>query len=174
MSILLRLPIPIGKYPDPMVKKEIDPVRAGFGMRLKAARTSTEEKFTQAQVAARFGVDVATVSAWETGRGDPGVFRLRELSKLYKTSSESLVWENAPSNEAMQIAAAFDGLDPRRQQTFHALWLAFLADALSDAGVEASMDVIRERAQRLRDAGGPLVHPVKSGHLTDEDQKKEN
>lgn len=124
-----------------MVKKDIDPVRAGFGMRLKAARLAMN--FTQQQIADRFNVDVATVSAWETGRGDPGVYRLRELSKVYRTSSESLVWENAPSNEAMQIAASFDGLTGRQQQTFHTLWLAFLQDAKSDEGVEESMPITK-------------------------------
>ena len=116
-----------------MVKDDISHERAGFGMRLKAAREAVE--LTQRDVAARFDVNVATVSAWETGRGDPGVFRLRELSKLYKTSSESLLWENAPSNDAMQIAAAFDGLGERKQKTFRTLWMAFLQDAMADEQV---------------------------------------
>lgn len=110
--------------------KVIDPERVGFGMRLKAAREARQ--LSQEDVAKRFGLNKATVSAWETGRGDPGVFRLRELSKLYKTSSESLLWENAPSNDAMQIAAAFDGLDERKQQTFRTLWMAFIQDAMAD------------------------------------------
>lgn len=113
--------------------KMIDPERVGFGMRLKASREARQ--LTQDDVAKRFDVNKATVSAWETGRGDPGVFRLRELSKLYKTSSESLLWENAPSNDAMQIAAAFDGLDERKQQTFRTLWMAFLQDAMADERV---------------------------------------
>lgn len=116
-----------------MVKDDISHERAGFGLRLKAAREAVG--LTQRSVAERFDVNVATVSAWETGRGDPGVFRLRELSKLYKTSSESLLWENAPSNDAMQIAAAFDGLDHRKQQTFRTLWMAFLQDAMADERV---------------------------------------
>lgn len=161
MSNLVRPLFVTGTYPKFMVKNDIDPIRAGFGMRLKAARTNTAEKFTQQDIADRFGVEKGTVSAWETGRGDPGVYRLRELSKLYKTSTESLVWENAPSNEAMQIAAAFDGLTPRQQQTFHTLWVAFLADAKSDEHVEDSSQAIRERAEearRQRKQAGPLVH----------------
>lgn len=126
----------LGSDGSPLVVAEakvIDPERVGFGMRLKAAREARQ--LTQDDVAKRFDVNKATVSAWETGRGDPGVFRLRELSKLYKTSSESLLWENAPSNDAMQIAADFDGLDERKQQTFRTLWMAFLQDAMADERV---------------------------------------
>jgi transcriptional regulator with XRE-family HTH domain len=110
-----------------------DPVRQGLGMRLKAARHNVD--LSLREVADALKVDVATVTAWEEGAGDPGVYALRDLSKLYKTSSESLLWENAPSNEAMQIAAAYDGLDDRKQQTFRTLWMAFLQDAMSDERV---------------------------------------
>lgn len=130
MSNLFRPHAITGTYPRFMVKDDISNERVGFGMRLKAARENVN--LTQDDVAKRFDMNKATVSAWETGRGDPGVFRLRELSKLYKTSSESLLWENAPSNDAMQIAAAFDGLDERKQKTFRTLWMAFLQDAMAD------------------------------------------
>lgn len=153
-----------------MVKDDISPERAGFGMRLKAAREA--QRFSQQDIAKRFDINKNTVSAWETGRGDPGVYRLRELSKLYKTSSESLLWENAPSNEAMQIAAAFDGLTHRQQQTFHALWLAFLADAKSDDGVEDAMPITKNTGfEYKRQNPSQPYHPAAEEHSEDESEK---
>ena len=73
-------------------KAEIDPIRRGLGMRLASAREA--KNFTQDDIAKRFFINKATVSAWETGRGDPGVFRLRELSKLYDVSADALLWED--------------------------------------------------------------------------------
>lgn len=93
------------------------------------------KRLTQEQVGARFGVGKGTVSAWETGRGDPGVFRLRELAKLYGVSADALLWDSAPSLEAMQFAAQFDGLSDRQQRTFRAMWLAYFQEASSDSEV---------------------------------------
>lgn len=102
-------------------------------MRLAAAREM--KRLTQEQVGSRFGVGKGTVSAWETGRGDPGVFRLRELAKLYGVSADALLWDSAPSVEAMQFAAQFDGLSDRQQRAFRAMWLAYFHEASSDADV---------------------------------------
>lgn len=68
---------------------EISAERIEFGNRLKAARLNAG--YTQKEVGARYDVNKATVSAWETGRGDPGVFRLVSLSELYKVSAASLM-----------------------------------------------------------------------------------
>jgi transcriptional regulator with XRE-family HTH domain len=130
----------------------IDPVRVGFGMRLRAAREAVG--LTQLDVGQRFGINKNTVSAWETGRGDPGVFRLMALSKLYKCSSESLLWENAPTNEAMQLAAEFDGLSARKQQTLRTLWLAFLADSKDDEAVESAMPITKAASSDDTGQGG--------------------
>jgi transcriptional regulator with XRE-family HTH domain len=102
----------------------MDPIRKGFGMRLKAARLN--KQMSQTQVGQRFGVGKETVSAWETGRGDPGVYRLRELAKLYDVSADALLWENALSNEAMQLAAEFDGLNEEQRRTLRAVWMAYV------------------------------------------------
>lgn len=126
----------------PMATREIDEVRYGIGMRLKAAREAAN--LTQDAVAARFSVGKGTVSAWETGRGDPGVSRLRELAKLYKVSADAILWENALTNEALQLAADFDGLNERQQRTLKHLWMAFLADSKDDDGVEQAMPITRE------------------------------
>jgi transcriptional regulator with XRE-family HTH domain len=117
----------------------IDPIRVGFGMRLKAAREG--KKLSQVQVAEKFGLNKATVSAWETGRGDPGVYRLRELAKLYGVSAQGLLWENSLTIEAMQMAAQFDGLNESQRRTLAALWVAYIAESSSDAEVERKMPI---------------------------------
>lgn len=96
---------------------------------------------TQEQVAARFGVNKATVSAWETGRGDPGVYRLRELAHLYGWPADSLLWEDSLSPDAMKIAVEFDALTEKQKSTLRALWLAYVTESSSDATVERAMPI---------------------------------
>lgn len=129
------------EHSERMVTKPIDDVRAGIGLRLKAAREAA--RFTQEAVASRFSINKATVSAWETGRGDPGLVRLRELAKLYRVSADAILWENSLSNEAMQLAAQFDGLSDRQQKTLRTLWMAFLADSKDDNSVEEAMPITK-------------------------------
>lgn len=124
-----------------MATREVDDVRAGVGMRLKAAREAAD--LTQDAVASRFSINKATVSAWETGRGDPGITRLRDLAKLYGVSADAILWENSLTNEAMQIAAQFDSLSERKQKTLKTLWMAFLADSKNDSEVEDAMPITK-------------------------------
>lgn len=142
MSNLIRPHCATMFHSAPMATREVDEVRAGIGMRLKAAREAAN--LTQDAVASRFSVGKGTVSAWETGRGDPGVSRLRELAKLYKVSADAILWENALTNEALQLAADFDGLNERQQRTLKHLWMAFLADSKDDDGVEQAMPITKE------------------------------
>lgn len=116
---------------------DIDPIRRGLGMRLAAARQN--KGFTQDDIAKRFSINKATVSAWETGRGDPGVFRLRELAKLYDISADSILWEDSLTPEAMKVAAQFDGLTERQKRTFYAMWMAYVQESATDAEVELGM-----------------------------------
>lgn len=113
-------------------KKEIDPERRGFGQRLQAARKHAKRQdggtgYTQDEIAARFGVKKATVSAWETGRGAPDAYILRALAKLYGVSSDALLWEDSLSPEAMAIAAEFDHLGERQRGAWRLAWLGFVA-----------------------------------------------
>lgn len=110
-----------------------DPVRLGVGLRLRAAREN--KGLTQTQVADRFGVTKATVSAWETGRGDPGIYKLRELSKLYEVATDAILWEDSLTPDAMKLAAEFDSLRPDQQATLRAVWLAFISQTSSDEHV---------------------------------------
>lgn len=137
MSILV-LPHHVGAhYPARMSstqeERRADPIRQGVGMRLRAAREGKE--LTQQQVADRFGVTKATVSAWETGGGDPGVYRLRELSQLYDVATDALLWEDSLTPEAMRFAAEFDSLTEKQRSLFKAMWMAFVTEAASDEKV---------------------------------------
>ena len=132
----------VGVYPDFMADKpEIDPVRRGLGMRLASARQN--KGFTQQDIAARFSLNKATVSAWETGRGIPDALTLRDLAKLYDVSADGLLWEDSLSPEAMKFAAAFDGLNEQQKRTLNAIWMAYIQESASDAQVEELMAITR-------------------------------
>lgn len=129
----------------------IDSERVGFGMRLQAARRAAPRRdgnrgYTQDEVADQFGVNKATVSAWETGRGAPDAFTLKALARLYEVSADALLWENSLSPAAMKIAAEYDHLPPSKQTMWHTLWLGFIAGA-APGGENLSMPP--EESQRL-------------------------
>lgn len=106
-------------------------------MRLKVAREASGR--TQQHVADYFGVKKGTVSAWETGKGMPDAARLRALAKLYKMSSDAILFEDSLTSEAMQIGAQFDNLSDQQQKMFRALWLAYFEQATSDEEVSKRM-----------------------------------
>ena len=89
-----------------------------------------------------------TVSAWETGRGLPDALTMKRLAKLYGVSAESLLWDNAPSLEAMQIAAQFDSLTVKQRETFRAVWMAFVESAVGDDEVERKMPVTKMATEK--------------------------
>lgn len=49
---------------------------------LRAARVNAQ--FTQKQAAKGIGVDVSTISSWESGHTSPKAFHLEALSRLYQ------------------------------------------------------------------------------------------
>lgn len=97
---------------------EIDPERVEVGMRLKAAREAAG--LSQQAVADRFGKNKATVSAWETGRGDPGIYQLRDLAKYYKISVAQLLQDNSPQDEVKSISQ-LTGLEAQLVMLFRGL-----------------------------------------------------
>jgi len=124
-----------------------DPIRQGVGLRLKAAREA--KGLNQQEVADRLGVKNATVSAWEKGLGDPGVYRLREIAKLYDVATDAILWEDSLSPDAMRFAADFDSLTEKQRATFKAVWVAYVKEAATDDQVEQAMPVTRtEREQK--------------------------
>lgn len=122
-------------------ERRSDPVRQGVGLRLKAAREG--KRLSQQEVADRFGVGKGTVSAWETGGGDPGIYRLREIAKLYGVAADAILWEDSLTPEAMKFAADFDALSEKQRSTFRALWMAYVKEAATDSDVEEKMPVTK-------------------------------
>ena len=116
----------------PMATREVDDIRAGIGMRLKAAREAAN--LTQDAVASRFSVGKGTVSAWETGRGDPGVSRLRELAKLYKVSADGHI-EAARLDLVIRWPCSISGISV--DVTIRAIGLADVARAAAKPGFTA-------------------------------------
>lgn len=107
--------------------------RRELGARLKGARTAAG--LTLQRVAATLAEEgfpvrhKQTVGHWETGLSLPDVFVLRRLAKLYGQPLDALVWSNALSIEALQIAADYESLSQEQRRTFRAVWLAFVASA---------------------------------------------
>jgi hypothetical protein len=87
----------------------------------------------------------AAIGAWETGRNVPDALWLRRLAKLYGSTLDALVWDEAISMEAIQFAVRYDALNERQKRTFRTLWTAYIEDAKSDADVERDMPVTREK-----------------------------
>lgn len=129
-----------------------DPTRKDFGLRLKAAREM--RGMTQQFVADLFEVGKGTVSAWETGGGDPGVYRLRRLAKLYDVTADSLLWDETPSRDAMKIAVQFDAFNPAKQEKFMAMWTTHFVEAATDGEVEQGF---KEKSAGRYRAPDPIV-----------------
>lgn len=128
-------------------------IRQGIGMRLKAAREAAG--YTQQWVADHFSVIKQTVSAWETGGGMPDASRLRALAKLYKISSDAILFEDSLTSEAMQIGAQFDNLSDAQQKMFRAIWLAYFEQAMSDEDVAKRMPPTPKTTARADAIDGP-------------------
>lgn len=122
-------------------ERRANPIRQGVGLRLKAERE--RNGLSQLQVAKHFDVSKGTVSAWETGLGDPGIYRLRELAMLYGVATDALLWEDSITPAAMMFAADYDSLTEKQQATLRAVWLAFVRESTSDGEVESKMPITR-------------------------------
>lgn len=130
-------------YPRCVADKEpIDPIRRGVGMRLASAREM--KGLTQQDIATRFSINKGTVSAWETGRGDPGIYRIKELAKLYEVSTDALLWEDSLTPDAMKVAAQFDELNEKQKGIFYAMWEAYVRAAVPDKQVEERMPITKQ------------------------------
>lgn len=58
---------------------------------LRAARVNAG--LDQADVARELGVNIATVSSWETGKTRPSLDNLEKLCRLYNWPQEHIRWE---------------------------------------------------------------------------------
>lgn len=114
--------------------------RKALGRRLAAARQlagfGTIESAAAAMTEKGYPISKAGLGAWESGRNLPDALWLRRLAKLYRSTLDALVWDDALTIEAIQFAAQYDGLTERQKRTFKAMWLAYFEQAKSDAEVE--------------------------------------
>jgi transcriptional regulator with XRE-family HTH domain len=125
-----------------------DAERKGLGGRLGSARKLAGLTLDTAAQALRekgYPITRAAIGAWETGRNVPDALWLRRLAKLYGSTLDALVWDEAISMEAIQFAVRYDALNERQKRTFRTLWTAYIEDAKSDADVERDMPVTREK-----------------------------
>lgn len=65
---------------------------------------------------------------WESGRNVPDAMWLRRLAKLYGTTLDALVWDDALTIEAIRFAAQYDALNDQQQRAFRAMWLAYFTE----------------------------------------------
>jgi transcriptional regulator with XRE-family HTH domain len=52
------------------------------------------------------------VSAWETGRGDPGIFKLRSLAKHYNVGADELLMLDVKVSETKNVIDITDAAAP--------------------------------------------------------------
>lgn len=131
--------------------------KKALGRRLAACREVKGWK--QDFAAKQLGVTKAALSAWETGRNMPDALFLKKIAKLYDSSVDAILWENALSNESMRFAAQFDSLNERQRQTLSTVLMAFVQEGVSDARMEevygAAQDRERKADEERRIALGP-------------------
>lgn len=149
-------------------ERNMDPIRLGVGLRLRAARKG--KRLTQDDVADHYGVKKATVSAWETGRGDPGVYRLLELCELYGVPADAILQEDSLTPDAMKVAVEFDSLNDEKQRLFRTLWMAYLKEVAGDAQVESKMPItknlrIANETKPAPEASIPATRKPKPGRV---------
>lgn len=114
--------------------------RKALGQRLASARKlagfSSIESAAQALTAKGYPITKPGLGAWEAGRNLPDALWLRRLAKLYGTTLDALVWDDAITIEAIRFAAQYDGLSEKQRRAFKAMWLAYFEQAKTDAEVE--------------------------------------
>lgn len=124
--------------------------KEALGSRLAAARKLaglTLDGVAEKLTAAGYKTGKAAVGAWEKGRNVPDSLVLRKLAKIYGTTTDALLWDDAISIEAIRFAAQFDALTDRQQRAFRAMWLAYFEQAKTDEEVD--------EAWRDKPAGSP-------------------
>ena len=115
-----------------------DDEKKALGRRLASARTLagyTLEGAAKALTERGHKISKAGIGHWETGHNLPDALWLRRLAKLYCSTLDALVWDDAITMEAIQFAAQYDGLNEKQKRMFKTLWLAYFQQAASDADV---------------------------------------
>lgn len=91
---------------------------------IKEAREAAH--ISQAQLAAKLGINATTLSGYETGKHDPKSDTLILIAKICDTTVDYLLGrENhadiGPSPEALSIACSYDSLDPHGKRIVDAV-----------------------------------------------------
>jgi transcriptional regulator with XRE-family HTH domain len=116
--------------------------RKALGARLASARKLaglTMEEAARRLTERGYPISKQGLGHWESGRNLPDALWLRRLAKLYGTTLDALVWDEAISMEAIRFAAQYDGLSERQRRTFKAMWLAYFEQATTDEEVEVHL-----------------------------------
>lgn len=110
--------------------------KKSLGARLASARKLagfTMDGAAKALTLKGYKISKQGVGHWESGRNLPDALWLRRLAKLYGTTLDALVWDDALTIEAIRFAAQYDGLNDRQQRAFKAMWLAYF-EQVSEGG----------------------------------------
>lgn len=132
--------------------------RKALGRRLASARNLagfTIDQTAKAMTDRGHPITKQAVGHWETGKNVPDALWLRRLAKLYSTTLDALVWDEAISMEAIQVAVQYDALSEAQKKSFAYVWLAFVQGGKSDAEVEKGMPATRPEN---RPARAPTLH----------------
>jgi transcriptional regulator with XRE-family HTH domain len=137
--------------------------RKALGARLASARklaSLTMEEAAQVLTHKGYPITKQGVGHWESGRNVPDAIWLRRLAKLYNTTLDALVWDDALSMEAIQFASEFDGLSENQKRVLRALWTAYITEAVTDARVEEHLPPTPDKAvyERVK------LKPVNGNH----------
>jgi transcriptional regulator with XRE-family HTH domain len=121
-----RKPTPI--QDDPELQQE----RKRIGARLRVARHEaghTLDSAADALTKAGYAISKGAIGHWETGVNMPDVHWLQRLAKLYQTTIDALIWDDAISVAAIQIAKQYDSLPAPERAGARGVWDAHLRAA---------------------------------------------
>ena len=80
-------------------------------------------------LAKTIGIGTGTLQRAVSGDGAVRVDTLGKLAKLYGSTTDALLWEDALTLEAIRFAVEFDALSARDRRCFQAMWRGFFAEA---------------------------------------------
>lgn len=137
-------------YGASVARDELD--KKALGARLRAARV--QSNLTLDQVGkllgdAGFSAKKAAISAWELGRNVPDALVLKRLAKIYNQSTDALLWDDALSLEALQIAASFEALSPSQKSALKTIWMAFVTEGHSGSGLPSTPPPPQSRPPKI-------------------------
>lgn len=132
--------------------------RQQLGQRLAGARALvglTLDTASKALGERGYPISRAALGHWEKGTNLPDALWLRRLAKLYGSTLDALVWDDAISMEAIQLAVQYDALGEKQKRHIKAMWLAYFESAKSDQEVRDSMPVTATNPA----TGSPTARP---------------